>query len=103
MSKLQSAKDSRSAGRVQDLPGNPAAILKMLLKGVRRNVRPVDVAAIRALTGLSQAKFARACRISVHTLRNWEQGRRLPHGPARALLLVIAREPKTVMRALRGA
>jgi putative transcriptional regulator len=84
------------------LPGNPLAVLRMILKGARRNLRPVDVAAIRALSGLSQAKFARACRISVHTLRNWEQGRRVPHGPARALLLAIAREPKAVMRALKG-
>lgn len=68
-----------------------------------RKVRPVDVAAIRAVTGLSQAAFAKACAISVHTLRNWEQGRRAPHGPARALLLAIARDPVGVMRALRGA
>jgi putative transcriptional regulator len=89
-------------GRNAALPGNPVAILRMILKGARRNLRPVDVAAIRALTGLSQAKFAKACRISVHTLRNWEQGRRLPHGPARALLLAIAREPVRVIKALRG-
>jgi len=67
-----------------------------------RKVRPVDVAAIRAVTGLSQPSFARACGISVHTLRNWEQGRRAPRGPARALLLAIARDPAGVIRALRG-
>jgi putative transcriptional regulator len=63
-------------------------------------VKPLDVASIRAKTGLSQDRFARAFRISPHTLRNWEQGRRLPEGPARALLLAIDRDPKALMRAL---
>lgn len=67
-----------------------------------RAVRPVDVASIRAVTGLSQQAFAKACGISVHTLRNWEQGRRAPRGPAKALLLAIARDPAGVMKALRG-
>ncbi|MBY0509670.1 MAG: helix-turn-helix domain-containing protein [Rhodospirillaceae bacterium] len=67
--------------------------------GVRR-VAPVDVAAVRAKTGLSQERFARAFRISPHTLRNWEQGRRTPEGPARALLTAIDRDPKALMRAL---
>jgi putative transcriptional regulator len=81
---------------------DPLALIKQMLRGAKRGLRPVDVAVIRALTGLSQAKFARACGISVHTLRNWEQGRRTPHGPARALLVAIARAPVTVMRALKG-
>ncbi len=69
-------------------------------KGRLRIVKPLDVASIRAQTGLSQDRFARAFRISPHTLRNWEQGRRVPEGPARALLLAIARDPKGLMRAL---
>jgi DNA-binding transcriptional regulator YiaG len=52
-----------------------------------------DIAALRSFTGLSQDAFARALGISVHTLRNWEQGRRLPHGPALALLRIAARHP----------
>jgi putative transcriptional regulator len=67
-----------------------------------RKVRPVDVTSIRAVTGLSQSAFSKACGISVHTLRNWEQGRRAPRGPARALLLAIARDPVGVIRALQG-
>lgn len=63
-------------------------------------LRPVDVAAIRAKTGLSQDRFAKAFQISPHTLRNWEQGRRVPEGPARALLMAIDRDPQAVMRAL---
>ncbi len=66
-----------------------------------RSVRPIDVASIRAVTGLSQGDFAAACGISVHTLRNWEQGRRAPQGPARALLLAISRDPKAVIAALK--
>ena len=71
-----------------------------LKKGRLRVVKPLDVASIRAKTGLSQDRFARAFRISPHTLRNWEQGRRFPEGPARALLLAIDRDPKALMRAL---
>ena len=71
-----------------------------LRQGQLRVVRPLDVAVIRAKTGLSQDRFARAFQISPHTLRNWEQGRRVPEGPARALLLAIDRNPKALMRAL---
>ena len=71
-----------------------------LRQGRLRVVRPLDVAVIRAKTGLSQDRFARAFQISPHTLRNWEQGRRVPEGPARALLLAIDRDPKALMRAL---
>ena len=77
-----------------------AAFAKALARGRLRKVRPLDVAAIRAKTGLSQDRFARAFQISPHTLRNWEQGRRVPEGPARALLLAIDRDPKALMRAL---
>jgi len=73
-----------------------------IAEGRMRVVRPVDVAAIRAKTGLSQDRFARAFQISPHTLRNWEQGRRVPEGPARALLMAIDRDPHGVMRALRA-
>lgn len=70
--------------------------------GHMRRFSPVDVAAIRAKTGLSQDRFAKAFQISPHTLRNWEQGRRVPEGPAQALLMAIDRDPDAVMRALRA-
>ena len=73
-----------------------------LAEGRLRVVTPLDVAAIRTKTGLSQERFARAFRVSPHTLRNWEQGRRVPKGPARALLLAIDRAPEAVMQALRA-
>lgn len=60
----------------------------------------LDVRAIRALTGLSQVKFAELLSIEVATLRNWEQGRREPTGAARALLRAIRNEPVAVIRAL---
>ena len=55
---------------------------------------------IRALTGLSQPKFARILHIDVGTLRNWEQGRREPTGPVRALLRAIKNDPRAVLKAL---
>ncbi|CAA6604568.1 putative Antitoxin igA-2 [Rhodospirillaceae bacterium LM-1] len=74
--------------------------VKALAEGRARKAMPLDVAAIRKKTGLSQERFANAFQISPHTLRNWEQGRRVPEGPARALLLAIDRDPEAVTRAL---
>jgi putative transcriptional regulator len=61
---------------------------------------PVDVKAIRQRLGKSQAEFARMIGVSVATLQNWEQGRRRPEGPARALLRVAAVNPEAVAAAL---
>jgi putative transcriptional regulator len=55
-----------------------------------------DIAALRNFIGLTQAEFAKAIEISVHTLRNWEQGRRKPEGPALALLRIAARHPRII-------
>ncbi len=63
-------------------------------------VPAVDVAAARKKLGLSQDKFARAFGVSPGPIRNWEQGRRHPEGPARVLLNVIEKEPEAVLRAL---
>jgi putative transcriptional regulator len=63
-------------------------------------VDAVKVKRIRAATGLSQARFARLVDVDVSTLRNWEQGRRSPTGPARALLKIIDRDPDAALRAL---
>src|SRR2546422_538207 len=65
-----------------------------------------DVRGIRNRFQLSQSKFAALLGISVATLRNWEQGRRKPEGPARILLQVAARHPDVVwevVRAVRSA
>ena len=55
---------------------------------------------IRNATGLSQAKFATLIDVQLATLRNWEQGRREPTGPAKALLRAIRKDPKRVIAAL---
>jgi putative transcriptional regulator len=60
----------------------------------------VDVAAVRRQTGLSQAAFSRRIGVSTATLRNWEQGRRRPEGPARVLLAMLARNPRIVEETL---
>jgi putative transcriptional regulator len=58
-----------------------------------------DVPAIRKELGLSQPEFAGFMGVSVGTLRNWEQSRREPQGPARALLLVASKQPAAVRAA----
>ena len=70
---------------------------------MRGELEPGDVAALRRFIGLSQAKFAEALGISVHTLRNWEQNRRTPEGPALALLRIAARHPNVVRENVRSA
>lgn len=65
--------------------------------------RAADVPTIRKELGLSQEQFAGFMGVSVATLRNWEQERREPHGPARALLLVASREPAAVRKAFQAA
>ena len=63
----------------------------------------IDVRATRQRLGLSQAAFAAKFGFQPATLRNWEQGRTRPDGPARVLLAVIARHPEAVEDALRRA
>jgi putative transcriptional regulator len=60
----------------------------------------IDVAQLRHNLGLTQTEFAAKFCISLGTLRHWERGDRKPHGPALALLHIVAREPKAVLRAL---
>ena len=61
-----------------------------------------DVQLIRKNYGLSQEKFAKLLGISVSTLRNWEQGRRKPEGPARILLRVAATHPQAILDAVHN-
>ena len=63
-------------------------------------VPSVDVAAIRASTGLSQSAFAKSIGVAKGTLLNWEHGRRQPTGPAQVLLAMIARRPSLVRELL---
>lgn len=58
-----------------------------------------DVAKIRKRLGLSQSAFATFMGVSVATLRNWEQGRREPHGSAKSLLLIADKSPEAFLKA----
>jgi putative transcriptional regulator len=60
-----------------------------------------DVKRIRTQYQLSQSEFAALIGISIGTLRNWEQGRRTPDGPARVLLQVAAKHPEAVWDVVR--
>lgn len=79
----------------------PAGLRRRLIRGHIESGE--DVAALRRFVGLTQIEFARAIGISVHTLRNWEQGRRQPEGPAIALLRIAARHPRIIRENLESA
>ena len=66
-------------------------------------VSPDEITATRKRMHLSQEIFALTFGISPATLRDWEQGRRHPEGPAKVLLRVIDKEPEAVLRALNAA
>jgi len=83
----------RQAGRIRRGTAKPSRVTTF---------RPADVRAVRAKLKATQAEFALLIGVSVATLRNWEQGRRTPDGPALALLRVAARNPKAVVAALHG-
>ena len=79
---------ARSADR------NFAANMRILEAAYARNVR--------ARTGLTQAAFAARIGVPVETVRNWEQGKRSPRGPACALLKLIEQAPEAAFAALGG-
>lgn len=79
----------------------PARVRKRLVSGDFKSGK--DVATLRRFVGLTQVRFAKAIGISVHTLRNWEQGRRHPEGPAIALLRIAARHPRIIRENIESA
>ena len=81
----------RQAGEIRRGRRNPARTTAF---------KPADVKALRSDLGQSQVEFALMIGVSVATLRNWEQGRRVPDGPALALLRVAERNPEAVVDAL---
>ena len=85
------AKSVRQAGRIRRKKMRPSRAMTF---------KPADVRAIRDSLGKSQPEFAMMIGVSVATLRNWEQGRRVPDGPAQALLRVAAQNPEAVAAAL---
>src|SRR6266403_5610524 len=89
----------------REFPLVPAMATSSLLTKLSTSVAP-DMApapAVRDLrrrARLTQQEFAARLGVPVETIRNWEQGKRMPRGPARALLTVIAHAPETVFAAL---
>ena len=74
--------------------------LRQLKRGkVGRVTTLPRVAETRARVGLSQADFARLLGVSVRTLQEWEQGRRVPSGPARTLLVIAHKNPRALLEA----
>ncbi len=65
-------------------------------------VEDVDIAALRKRLDYSQRQFAALIRVSVKTLQNYEQGRRKPQGPAKALLKIVNTIPNEAIRALHA-
>ncbi|MCP5534663.1 MAG: helix-turn-helix domain-containing protein [Akkermansiaceae bacterium] len=68
----------------------------------RTTLSKINVRGLRDQLNLTQSEFANMIGVSVRTLQNWEQGRREPEGPAKALLRVVEREPKAVLNALHA-
>jgi len=89
---LKSVDQARAYGRGRPTTGTRVQV-----------VQRTDVAAIRARTKLSQEAFSQCIGVSVGTLRNWEQGRRKPDGPAKVLLALLERDPRIVERTLSKA
>lgn len=80
-----------------------SAILRGVAPASRTfDIEPVDVKQIRRGYRLTQAEFAAMLGVSLRTLQNWEQGRRVPEGPARVLLQVAARHPQAVLDTVRA-
>ena len=86
---------ARKAGHIVS-PGVKAAT------PARSRIKPVDAKKVREKTGLSQTQFAFVIKVSVATLRNWEQHRREPTGPAEALLKIMEKAPEVALQALNS-
>jgi putative transcriptional regulator len=83
----------------QEFPLAPA----MPAAAAAETASPPAVRDLRRRARLTQQEFAARLGVPVETIRNWEQGKRMPRGPARALLAVIAHSPDTVFAALARA
>ena len=97
--------DHRKKKHIEELEASIVEAGK-IMRGARRSTRvfaytPLDVKRIRReLFKKSQGEFAAMLGFSVNTLQDWEQGRRRPSGPARALLLIAAKHPRIIAAAL---
>ena len=81
------------AGKIRKGEAKPSRVFRY---------RPADIKRIRRRLNVSQAQFALMIGVNKSTLQNWEQGRREPEGPAKALLRVVDKKPEAVLEALRA-
>jgi putative transcriptional regulator len=65
-------------------------------------IKPPEIKTVREKLNVSQSEFALMIGVSVRTLQNWEQGRRKPEGPAKALLRIASKNPRAVLDALHA-
>ena len=82
------------------MPGLAPAMPEVVSTVAVENAPLPAVRDLRRRSRLTQMEFAARLGVPVETIRNWEQGKRAPRGPARALLAVIAHSPETVFAAL---
>ena len=87
------AESVRQAGQIKRGLRKPARVFRYAVPNIK---------AVRRHLGVSQGDFAAMIGVSPRTLQNWEQGRRTPEGPAKALLRVASKNPRAVLAALHG-
>lgn len=98
----------KADGRIVELRDGQEFPLAPAMPAEALTAVPCEAAALPAVRDLrrrarlTQTEFASRLGVPVETIRNWEQGKRAPRGPARALLAVIAHSPETVFAALAG-
>ena len=90
----------KADGRIVELRDGHEAPLAPNISDNRPNDALPAVRELRLRAKLTQAQFAARLGVPLETIRNWEQGKRSPRGPARALLAVIAHSPDMVFAAL---
>jgi putative transcriptional regulator len=83
----------KQAGQIKHGLAKPSRIFKFKIPTIR---------SIRTKLHVSQNEFALMLGVSARTLQNWEQGRREPEGPAKALLTIADKNPKAVLEALHS-
>jgi putative transcriptional regulator len=90
----------KADGRIVELRDGQEFPLVPVVVSAPADASPPEVRDLRRRAQLTQQEFAARLGVPVETIRNWEQGKRAPRGPARALLAVIAHAPDTVFAAL---
>jgi putative transcriptional regulator len=92
-------------GTEREISPDPRSIVTAAHNAARAEARAEDASyarGVRGRTGLTQSAFAARIGVPVETVRNWEQGKRSPRGPARALLKVIEEAPEAAFAVLAG-